>query len=77
MIEEVGSGDSRCAVHGEISIIDETTLEITELPVRTWTQNYKEDVLEVMLHGTEKQPPVITLVFKWSIYYEIFYKLFC
>lgn len=60
VIEDVGAGDGRYAVHGEINIIDETTLEITELPIRTWTQNYKEDVLEVMLHGTEKQPPVIT-----------------
>ncbi|BFZ22006.1 hypothetical protein BsWGS_25045 [Bradybaena similaris] len=60
VIEEIGSGDGRYAVHGEIAVINETTLEITELPVRTWTQTYKEDVLEVMLHGTEKQPPVIT-----------------
>uniref|UniRef100_A0A0B7A7H4 DNA topoisomerase 2 n=1 Tax=Arion vulgaris TaxID=1028688 RepID=A0A0B7A7H4_9EUPU len=60
VIEEIGSDDSRCATHGEIAIIDDTTVEITELPIRTWTQSYKEDVLEVMLHGTEKQPPLIT-----------------
>ncbi|GFO18402.1 DNA topoisomerase 2 [Plakobranchus ocellatus] len=60
VIEDIGAGDGRFAVHGEISILDDTTLEITELPIRTWTQNYKEDVLEVMLHGTEKQPPIIT-----------------
>lgn len=60
VIEEIGANDSRYAVHGEISVINESTVEITELPVRTWTQNYKEDVLEVMLHGTEKQPAVIT-----------------
>ncbi|KAK3758650.1 hypothetical protein RRG08_013319 [Elysia crispata] len=60
VIEDIGAGDGRYAVHGEINIIDETTLEITELPIRTWTQNYKEDVLEVMLHGTEKNPPIIT-----------------
>ncbi|CAG5118293.1 unnamed protein product, partial [Candidula unifasciata] len=60
VIEDVGTGDGRYAVHGEIAVINETTLEITELPVRTWTQTYKEDVLEVMLHGTEKQPPIIT-----------------
>ncbi|XP_059141501.1 DNA topoisomerase 2-alpha-like isoform X2 [Physella acuta] len=59
-IEEIGSGDGRYAVHGEISVINESTLEITELPIKTWTQNYKEDVLEVMLHGSEKQPPLIT-----------------
>lgn len=60
MIEETGAGDGRYAVHGEISVINESTVEITELPIRTWTQNYKEDVLEPMLHGTEKQPSMIT-----------------
>lgn len=46
---------------GEISIIDEETLEISELPVGTWTQQYKESVLEVMLHGAnEKTPQMIT-----------------
>ncbi|XP_036407893.1 DNA topoisomerase 2-alpha [Megalops cyprinoides] len=45
---------------GEVSIIDSTTIEISELPVKTWTQTYKENVLEVMLNGTEKVPPLIT-----------------
>lgn len=30
-------------------------MEITELPIRTWTQSYKED-LESWITGTEKQP---------------------
>ncbi|XP_040186944.1 DNA topoisomerase 2-alpha isoform X2 [Rana temporaria] len=46
-------------INGEISVLDTTTLEISELPVRTWTQNYKEQVLEAMLNGTEKTPPLI------------------
>eukprot|EP00057_Strongylocentrotus_purpuratus_P006178 XP_011660652.1 PREDICTED: DNA topoisomerase 2-alpha [Strongylocentrotus purpuratus] len=51
---------NRFVVSGEISIIDNDTIEITELPVRTWTQVYKEQVLEPMLHGSEKVQPMIT-----------------
>ncbi|CAH1789869.1 unnamed protein product [Owenia fusiformis] len=49
----------RYVVHGEINIVDDVTVEILELPIRTWTQNYKESVLEPMLQGTEKVPAVI------------------
>ncbi|XP_042253540.1 DNA topoisomerase 2-alpha [Thunnus maccoyii] len=45
---------------GEVAIINSTTIEISELPVKTWTQTYKENVLEPMLNGTEKVPPLIT-----------------
>ena len=34
----------RYVMNGEVAEISETTLEITELPVRTWTQTYKEQV---------------------------------
>ena len=47
-------------VFGNVAVLDETTIEITELPVGVWTQNYKEAVLEPMLNGTEKDKPVIT-----------------
>lgn len=57
-IEELD--DSRAVCNGEISILDDTTIEITELPVKTWTQSYKESVLEPMLQGTDKSPPMIT-----------------
>ena len=46
--------------YGSIGRLGPTSLEITELPIRTWTQVYKENVLEPMLHGTEKIPPFIT-----------------
>ncbi|KAM9831950.1 DNA topoisomerase 2-alpha [Neosynchiropus ocellatus] len=46
--------------NGEIAVIDSTTIEISELPVKTWTQNYKENVIEPMLTGSEKTPPLIT-----------------
>ncbi|XP_032242612.2 DNA topoisomerase 2-alpha isoform X2 [Nematostella vectensis] len=52
--------DTKYSVTGNIEVIDDTTLEITELPIGTWTQSYKESVLEPMLHGTDKVPPCIT-----------------
>ncbi|RWS31537.1 DNA topoisomerase 2-beta-like protein [Leptotrombidium deliense] len=47
-------------VNGVVSVLDNNSIEITELPVRTWTQSYKENVLEPMLNGTDKCPAVIT-----------------
>ncbi|XP_041759268.2 DNA topoisomerase 2-beta-like isoform X2 [Coregonus clupeaformis] len=52
-------GQNQYMVSGEISVLDKNTIEITELPVRTWTQAYKESVLEPMLQGTEKTPALI------------------
>ena len=48
----------RYVVNGEIATLSDTKLEITELPVKTWTNQYKEQ-LETMLSGNEKQPSVI------------------
>ncbi|XP_076297537.1 DNA topoisomerase 2 isoform X2 [Lasioglossum baleicum] len=53
-------GDYRYVVNGEISVIGPDKVEITELPIGTWTQAYKETVLEPMLHGTDKTPAVIS-----------------
>jgi DNA topoisomerase II len=50
---------NRYVIHGVISILDECSVEITELPIRTWTQAYKESVLEPFLTGSEKTPAVI------------------
>lgn len=44
-------GDQRYVISGEIAVVGNDKLEITELPVGTWTQNYKENVLEPLLHG--------------------------
>lgn len=57
-IEELS--DHKCSVSGEISILDDNTVEISELPIRTWTQNYKEEILEPMVHGSEKVAAVIS-----------------
>ncbi|XP_069033095.1 DNA topoisomerase 2-beta isoform X1 [Embiotoca jacksoni] len=53
-------GQNQFLVSGEVSVIDKNTIEITELPVRTWTQAYKESVLEPMLQGTDKTPALIS-----------------
>lgn len=45
-------------VSGMIEKISDTTLEITELPVRKWTQDFKE-MLEEMTTGTDKNPSSI------------------
>jgi len=48
----------RYVVNGEIASLSDTKVEITELPVKTWTNSYKE-MLEGMLVGNEKQPALI------------------
>uniref|UniRef100_A0A1B6ECC9 DNA topoisomerase 2 n=1 Tax=Clastoptera arizonana TaxID=38151 RepID=A0A1B6ECC9_9HEMI len=54
-------GPDRIVYSGEISIINDQKIEITELPIGTWTQAYKESVMEVMLHGSgEKSPAIIS-----------------
>ena len=41
---------TRGVMNGVCAKLDEATLEITDLPIGTWTQQYKENVLEAMLH---------------------------
>ncbi|KAJ9111708.1 hypothetical protein QFC19_001068 [Naganishia cerealis] len=50
-IERVAEDKYKCS--GVINKIDNTTVEITELPVKKWTQDYKE-MLEEWIVGTEK-----------------------
>ena len=42
--------DYKMLTNGEVAIIGDNTVEITELPIGT--QTYKENVLEQMLHGS-------------------------
>lgn len=49
----------RYVCNGEVAELSPDSIEITELPIKTWTQNYKESVLELLLHGTEKIPSFI------------------
>ncbi|KAG5882166.1 hypothetical protein JTB14_002890 [Gonioctena quinquepunctata] len=53
-------GDGRYVVSGEVAILDNDQIEITELPVGLWTQNFKDNVLEPMNHGSEKIKAVLT-----------------
>ncbi len=53
-------GDTRFFTTGTVSIVEDVKIEITELPIGTWTTTYKENVLELLLHGTEKVKPVIS-----------------
>jgi DNA topoisomerase-2 len=52
-------GDQRYVLNGEIASISDTKVEIRELPVRTWTQTFKEQTMEAMLNGSEKTPSLI------------------
>ena len=58
--EEIVKGEIRYNITGKYEIVDETTLVITELPLRSWTTDYK-DFLENMLSPKEKNAqPFIT-----------------
>ncbi|KAH7644023.1 DNA topoisomerase 2-alpha [Dermatophagoides farinae] len=46
-------------ISGEVAKLDEQTIEITELPIGTCIEDYKETILEPMLHGTGKSPALI------------------
>uniref|UniRef100_A0A7N8XL90 DNA topoisomerase 2 n=1 Tax=Mastacembelus armatus TaxID=205130 RepID=A0A7N8XL90_9TELE len=56
--------DNQYMNSGEVAIIDSTTIEISELPVKSWTQVslflLPHFTLSPMLNGTEKVPPLIT-----------------
>jgi hypothetical protein len=55
-IERVAEDKYKCS--GIIKKIDSTTVEITELPIKKWTQDYKE-MLEEWIAGTEKVPATV------------------
>lgn len=57
--EEIFKGERRFIATGLYHIRDECTLEITELPLRTWTQDYKE-FLEELITPKDKKAPFIT-----------------
>ena len=50
--------NQKYVVNGEIASLSDTKLEITELPIKTWTNAYKEH-LEELLQGSEKKPAQI------------------
>lgn len=52
-------GETRFFTNGNVAILGDSKIEITELPIGSWTQTYKENVLESLLHGSEKVKPLI------------------
>ena len=56
----IPAGDGRFVTVGNCSILDNNKLEISELPIGTWTQKYKEDILEPLLHGNEKVKAILS-----------------
>ncbi|XP_005191756.1 DNA topoisomerase 2 [Musca domestica] len=52
--------DGRYISSGNIQIVQGDKIEISELPVGTWTQTYKENVLEPLANGSEKVKPIIS-----------------
>ena len=45
--------DNQVLTSGKVAIIGENLVEISELPIGVWTQQYKENVLQPLLDGTE------------------------
>ena len=52
------TGAGKYSVQGRIERLDDETLLISELPVKKWTQDYKE-MLEKMITGDDKKPAEI------------------
>ncbi|CAF3730269.1 unnamed protein product [Adineta steineri] len=50
VIQLLDNDRTRGVINGICAKLDDQTIEITDLPVGTWTQQYKETVLETMLH---------------------------
>ena len=56
-------GHQKYVCNGEVATLGANRVEITELPVRTWTTSYREDV-EKMMTGDEKTGPAQIQDFK-------------
>lgn len=61
--------EHRYVTNGNIAILPNNRIEITELPIGTWTQNYKENVLEVLLNGNEKDKNKTTILSDYKEYH--------
>ena len=47
--------NQRFVITGEIGRLENNKYEISELPIKVWTQPYKESVMEPLLNGKEKK----------------------
>lgn len=53
-------GHQKYLTIGNVALLDNNKIEISELPIGTWTQTYKENLLEPLLNGSDKQKAVIS-----------------
>ena len=65
---------TRGVINGVCAQLDESTIEITDLPIGTWTQQYKESVLEAMLHPKKSDIVPTILDYKGWLYSKIIFK---
>uniref|UniRef100_A0AC35UG86 DNA topoisomerase 2 n=1 Tax=Rhabditophanes sp. KR3021 TaxID=114890 RepID=A0AC35UG86_9BILA len=56
-IDKINS--NRYVTSGVVSKLSEDSVEITELPIKVWTQSYKERVMEELSNSSEKTPAKI------------------
>ena len=59
---------SKCIVQDNTTTLmqrDDTTLEVTELPIRKWTQDYKE-FLETLVKPEDKNSPALIEVTRFT-----------
>ncbi|KXJ75497.1 hypothetical protein RP20_CCG011615 [Aedes albopictus] len=57
-IESVGH--QKYLTVGNVSLLDNQKIEISELPIGTWTQVYKENILEPLTNGNDKQKAILS-----------------
>lgn len=50
-------------VSGVVEEVDETTIRVTELPIRKWTQDYKEFLESIMMGNEKVKDPFIKVCF--------------
>ncbi|KAL8496050.1 hypothetical protein ACS0TY_019960 [Phlomoides rotata] len=58
-IEKTAMKEGNYTINGIIEEVDETTLRITELPIRKWTQDYKEFLESVSEENDKSKDPFI------------------
>lgn len=77
-IEKTVKESGTCyTVCGIIEEVNETTLRISELPIRRWTQDYKE-FLESISQGNDKaKDPFIEVYLTVSICFKLCFSSFC
>jgi len=54
------SGERAYVVSGSVRIIDDTTIEVLELPLQSWTQDYKEFLESLARPEKKEEAPFIT-----------------